>query len=162
MFPPDDPSGGLANLFANPYYSADEHPQSPKPPNPQWRGVMIAAPAEAVLTLRQPMLLLRGSYRIQGTNYPANDRLKLIAVDVVAKREYTGFAGQRDASPDVPPPSSAPPDPEIVKRMIFSGFFNADLVATLKLPRVSATYRVRAEFGDIPSNEITVQIVVQQ
>ena len=161
MLPPDDPGGGLPNVPAGPYYTADEHPQSPKPPNPQWRGVMIAAQTQAVLTLRQPMLLLHGCYRIQGANYPAKDRLKLIVVDMSSKREFNGVAGQREASPDVPPPPSAPPDPETVKRMVFSGFFNTDLVAMLQLPRVPATYRVRAELGNIPSNEVTIQVTVQ-
>ncbi len=161
MFPPDDPVGGLANVSAGPYYNADEHPQSPKPPTPQWRGVMIAAPGQVVLMLRQPMLLLHGTYRIQGTNYPAKDRLKLIAVDVNTKREYVGVAGQRDPNPDVPPPPAEPPDPQVLKRMVFSGFFNTDLIATLKLPRAAAVYRVRAEFGSIPSNEITIQVTLQ-
>ena len=161
MPPPDDLSGGLANLLANPYYNADEHRDSPKPSAPQWRGVMISAPGEVVLNLRNPMLILRGCYRISGANYPAKDRLKLIAVDVATKREYTAEAGQRDSSPDVPPPPSDPPDPETVKRMVFSGFFNADLMGTLKLPFTSGTYRIRAEFGNIPSNEITVKITVK-
>ena len=161
MLPPDDLAGGLANLLANPYFSAAEHPDGPKPPQPQWRGVMISAPAEIVLSLRDPMVILRGCYRISGANYPAKDRLKLIAVDVATKREYTGGAGQRDSSPDVPPPPSDPPDPETIKRMVFSGFFNADLMGTLKLPFTSGTYRIRAEFGNIPSNEITVKITVK-
>jgi len=160
MLPPDNSSGGLTG-FASPYYSADQHPQSPRPPNPDWRGVMIAAPPEAVLTARQPLLILRGCYRIAGTNYPANDRLKLIAVDIATRREYNGLAGQSDPSPDVPPPPSAPPDPETVRRMIFSGFFNADLMGTLKLPLAPATYRVRAEFGNLPSNELTIRVAVQ-
>ena len=161
MLPPDDPGAGLASHFASPYYNADQDPQSPKPPSPLWWGVMIEAQAENVLSLRQPMLLLHGAYRIQGSNYPAKDHIKIIAVDVATKREYTAIAGQRDASPDVPPPPSDPPDPETVKRMVFSGFFNTDLVGTLRLPLVSAIYRVRVEFGIIPSNEINVRVIVR-
>lgn len=161
MLPPDDPGDESAIPFVSPFYNADQNPQSPKPPNPQWRGVLIAAPGQAVLTLRQPLLLLHGYYRIPGSDYPANDSIKLIAVDLGSKREFSAVAGQRDASPDVPPPPSAPPDPQTVKLMVFSGYFNTDLAGLLKLPRAAATYRVRAEFGAIPSNEITIQVTVQ-
>ncbi|MBI5384815.1 MAG: hypothetical protein HZA90_09030 [Verrucomicrobia bacterium] len=150
-----------ASLLNSPFYNTDELPESPKPPNPQWRGVLIDAPAQAVLSLKQPMIILRGTYRIQGTNYPANDRLRLVAVDAATKQEYAGTAGQRDPSPDVPPPKTEEPDPEVVKRMVFSGFFNADLVATVKLPRAAGLYRVRAELGNLKSNEITIQVAVQ-
>jgi len=161
MLTPDDPGSELGNVFPNPYYNANEGPQSPKPPNAQWRGVMIAAPNPAVITLRNPQVLLHGTYRIQGANYPANDSLKLTAIEMVSKKEFTAIAGQHDASPSVPPPPEAPPDPQMLKRMVFSGFFNTDLIATLKLPRVGATYRVRADLGNIPSNEIMVQITLQ-
>lgn len=107
------------------------------------------------------MVILRGSYRIAGTNYPANDRLRLTAVDG-NRRQFEGVAGQRDSSPDEPPPPSDPPDTETIKRMIFSGYFNVDLMATLGLPWTNATYKVKAELGNIPSNEIVMEIVVQQ
>src|SRR5262245_5037418 len=84
MSPPD----AGTNLFS-PFYNSDETPQSPKPPNPNWRGVLIDAPPESVVTLRQPMVLLRGTYRIQGTNYPANDRLRIIAIDPATKKEFS-------------------------------------------------------------------------
>lgn len=107
------------------------------------------------------MILLHGTYRLSGGNYPANDRLKFTATDVATRREYSGYAGQQDASPDVPPPDAEKPDPEVLKRMVFSGFFNADLVATVHLPWTAATYRVRVDLGPIPSNEITVQVLGQ-
>lgn len=156
MPPPDSPTD-----FLSPYYNADEHPESPKPPGPEWRGVMIAAPAQIVLSLRNPLLILRGCYCIQGSEYPADDQIKITALDEQAKRKYTGVAGQRDASPEVPRPAKAPPKPETLKRMVFSGFFNADLLGTLGLPPATATYRVRVEFGNIPSNEITIQVALR-
>jgi hypothetical protein len=155
------PDSGPTNVFTSPFFSAQETPESPKPPQPQWRGVMIAGPAQAKISLKEPMIIVRGTYRISGANYPANDRIKLVAINIATRHEYTGYAGQRDASPDVPPPESEKPDPQVLKRMVFSGFFNADLVATVKLPWNSASYRVRAEFGTIPSNEITVQVLGQ-
>lgn len=149
------------SLDVRPFYNSEEHPDSPKPPNPQFRGVLISAPAQNTLSARSPLVLLRGSYRIQGSNYPANDRIRLVAIDIASKRQYAAFAGQRDPSPDAPPPPSDPPNVETVRKMIFSGFFNTDLMATLGLPWTNATYKVRAEFGTIPSNEIPVQIIVQ-
>ena len=158
MNAPDLPG---TNAFTSPFYNADELPDSPKPPNPTWRGLLLEVPAQAVLSLKQPMIVVHGTYRIQGANYPVNDRLRLVAVDAFTKKEYTGSAGQRDANLDAPPPKTEPPDPAVVKRMVFSGFFNADLVATAKLPLAAGTYRVRAFLGDLGSNEITIQITVQ-
>jgi hypothetical protein len=158
--PQTNPSVAMNDLVS-PFFSSEQHPESPKPPNAQWRGVLIAAPAQAALTVRTPIVLLRGTYRIQGANYPKEDRLRLVATEVATRKQFAALAGQHDPSPDVPPPDSETPDPETLKRMIFSGFFNTDLVATLKLPWTNATYRVRAELGTIPSNEITVQIVVK-
>lgn len=150
----------LTNLYEKPFYNSTETPDSPHPPHDGWRGVLISAPAQVTLTTRQPMILVRGTYRIQGDKYPKDDRLRLIAVNVATKQEYARTAGQRDPSPDEPPPKTEPPDPAVIKRMIFSGFFNADLVGTAMLPWASATYRVRAELGDIRSNEITIQVNV--
>ena len=150
-----------ASAAAGPFFSASEHADSPKPPNAQWRGVMITAPAETVLSPRQPMILIRGTYRISGDNYPAKDTLKLVALDVQTKKEYSGVAGQQDPSRSIPRPLSPPPDPQKLARMVFSGFFNADLVATLKLPPAPATYRVRAELGPIVSNDVTIKVVIR-
>ena len=107
------------------------------------------------------MLTLSGYFSIQGGNYPKNDRKKATAVNIVTKQEFSGFLGQRDTSPDDPPPPRKAPDPEVVKRMIFSGYFNSDIMAALDLPWANATYKVRVNLGDIPSNEITVQVSVE-
>jgi hypothetical protein len=151
----------LTNQYARPFYNSTETPDSPRPPNDAWRGVLISTPTQATLTAKQPMLLIRGTWRIQGDKYPKDDRLRLIAVNLATKQEYARTAGQRDPSPDEPPPKTEPPDPAVIKRMIFSGFFNADLLGTVRLPWAAATYRVRAELGDIRSNEITIQVQVQ-
>lgn len=157
---PPEPSG--PKLPISPFFSTAEDPRSPQPPNPSWRGLLLSAPPQAVLSLRQPMVLVHGSYRIQGDAYPADDRLRLVAVDTATGVEYAGEAGERDPSPTLPPPEPEEPvEPEVFKRMIFSGFFNADLMATARLPWKSGTYKVRAELGRIRSNENTLQIVVQ-
>jgi hypothetical protein len=150
----------LARLYAKPYYSATRMPLSPQPPHDGWRGVLIHVPQEVTLTLKQPTVLLHGTYRIQGDKYPKQDLLRLVAVELASKKEYSGVAGQRDDSPDAPPPPAPAPAPAVIQRMVFSGFFNADLVATLKLPWSSASYRVRAELGDIRSNDVTVKVAV--
>jgi hypothetical protein len=163
MAPPDGPQTGGpgGSVLGSPFYNTLETPDSPRPPNPQWRGVMISAAERNILSLRSPMVLLRGMYRIQGSQYPAKDRLKLTAVDIRTRQEYTGFAGQKDASPDAPPPEGLdePPDPATMARMVFSGFFNTDLRGVLGLPATPGSYRVWAEYGPIKSNEITLQIV---
>ena len=165
MPPPESPNPPELHapaLVKGPFYSTAQLPDSPKPPNDQWRGVLISAPAQAVLSLRQPMVLLHGFYRVPGTNFTPEARLKITAIDAGTKRQYSALAGQREASPDEPPPRRPPPDPELMKTMIFSQHFNTDLIAALGLPWTNATYKVKAEFGSMPSNEISVQVVVQQ
>jgi hypothetical protein len=147
--------------YGSPFFNTLEGPDSPKPPSPGWRGLLIAGPSRAVLSLKQPMLLLRGTYRIQGDAYPKDDRLRLVAIDVRTRQEYSQTAGQRDASPDEPPPPAVPPDPAVTRRMVFSGHFNADLMGTLHLPWAPATYRVLARMGDLQSNELTVQVDIK-
>ena len=136
-------------------------PDSPKPANELWRGVIISAPEKATLSPSRPMVLLCGFFRVQGGNYPKDDRLKVIAADISTKKEYTAFLGQHDSNPDVPPPPRQPPNPEVVKRMVFSQHFNSDIMAALGLPWANATYKVQVHFGDLRSNEITVQVIVQ-
>ena len=122
---------------------------------------MISAPERATLSQTRPILMLSGFFRVQGGSYPKDDRLKVTASDVASKKEYTAFLGQKDSSPDVPPPPRQPPDPEVVKRMVFSQHFNSDILAALGLPLTNAIYKVRVDLGNIRSNEITVQVIVQ-
>ena len=143
------------------FYSTAQLPTSPKPENELWRGVIISAPAKATLSRSHPMLMLSGFFRIQGASYPKNDRRKVTAVDIATKKEYTAFLGQKDSNPDDAPPPRQPPDPEVVKRMVFSQYFNSDIMAALGLPWANATYKVRVDLGDIRSNEIVVQVVVE-
>jgi hypothetical protein len=123
--------------------------------------VSIAAPAQIALGAKAPVAILRGTYRIQGDKYPSPDTLVIHAIDMASKKEYQGAAGQQDSSPVGKRPASAPPNPETIKRMVFTGHFNTDLILTLKLPIASATYKVRADLGNIQSNEITLRIIVQ-
>ncbi len=153
--PPETPPAIAA------FYSTDKLPTSPKPENELWRGVIISAPERATLSRSKPALLLSGFFRVQGANFPKDDRLKVVATDTATKKESSAFLGQKDNSPDVPPPPRKAPDPEVVKRMVFSQYFNSDIMAALGLPWANATYKVRVQFGDLRSNEITVQVIVQ-
>ena len=155
------PSPAATGLL-RPYFSTHENPDSPVPPSPHWRGLLIAGPAQIELELKHPMILIHGTYRIQGKDYPEDDRLRLIAVESRTQETYAAEAGDRDPSPIEPPPTPPPPpDPEAIKRMIFSGFFSTDLVTTVELPWKPGTYRVRATLGPIRSNEITVRVAIK-
>jgi len=158
-----DAAPGAKDMFFRPYYDAQEHPDSPQAPNPQWRGVLISAPERSVLTLRQPMVILRGTFAIQGNQMTESSRLVLKAVDLRTKQEYSGVAGQQDPSPVVPDPNAdEPEDPEdieLARQMIYTGFFNTDIIGMLGLPRSPGAYRVWAEYGTVKSNEINLQIL---
>jgi len=144
------------------YYDSVKHAESPQPPNPQFRGLIVSGPARTVLARRQPLIVVRGMYRLQASQYPKTARLKLVAVDLKTREEFRGFAGQQDASPDEPPPDQEPLDAEQMKRMVLTGYFNTDLVGLLNLPLRSAQYRVWAELGTFRSNEITIEANVAQ
>lgn len=121
---------------------------------------MIQSAPQAALTARQPLILVHGTYRIQASDFPPDARLRLVALDQRTKQEYAGGVGQRDASPDVPPPKTSEPPAETLQRMVITGYFNTDLVATVKLPWASAIYRIHAELAGNLSNEITIQVTV--
>jgi hypothetical protein len=144
--------------YGNPFFDAVEYPDSPQPPNARWRGILISAPSQVVLTIKQPLLLVRGTYRIQGDTYPKDDTLYLAAFDTLTRKEYIQAAGQQDESPDEPPPPSDPEDPALVQRMVFSGYFNADLAGMLGLPWAPATYRVMARMGHLQSNQLVIRV----
>ncbi len=156
-------AGAAAFGLVRPFFSAQKSPDSPVPPSSAWRGLLIQAPAEAVLDAGHPMILVHGTYRIQGRDYPRDDRLVLKAVDAATGKVYEAEAGDRDPSPQAPPPPPPPePDPAVLARMVYSGHFSADLVATLGLPRVEARYRVSAALGSIVSNEVLLRVVVRE
>lgn len=145
-----------------PFFSAQKLPASPVAPSGQWRGVLIKAPERAAINIGKPVVLLSGLARISGTDYPKDDRLKLTAIDLATRKEYTAFLGQAEENHVVPPPPPAnPPNPDVIKRMIFTRHFNSDIRAALSLPIANATYRLTLQIGDLRSNDLTVQIVIE-
>jgi hypothetical protein len=144
----------------DPFFSNQKLPDSPVAPSDQWRGVLINVPERAAINIGKPVVRLSGLARISGADYPKDDRLELIAIDLATRKEYTAFLDQVEENLVVPPPAK-PPTPDVINRMIFTRHFNSDIRAALSLPIANATYRLTLQIGDLRSNDLTVQIVIE-
>ncbi len=143
-------------------FSTEERADSPRPPSPEWTGILIAAASSVVLDLKPPVVIVRGTYRIQGANYPDKARWKLVVIDPATDKPVVREMGQRDPSPTVPDPEAGRPlDAETKARITYVGHVNADLFATVGLVPRPGTYVVRFELGSLKSNEIAVKVVAR-
>jgi len=132
-------------------YSAEEHAETPKAPSSNWFGILI--------TISPTTGFIHGRYHIKGSDYPVDDRLIVEAISAADQSAYQGVLGQLpDDNLIEPAPAVPEPDPSVVKRMIFSGFFNADLREAVGLPAAAGKYRVRVHMGQIKSNEISIRL----
>jgi hypothetical protein len=158
------PSGRAAaveHATGDQLFNTQKHDDSPAPPHEVWRGVLIKAPAIVRLDPRRPVVIVRGVYVLSGLQVPPKATLKLIAIDVQSRKRYEALMGQQDPSPDEPAPDPPPLDPGLRERLTFNGHFNAELMATLNLPLVPASYVVSAHVGTALSNEISVKLQLQ-
>ncbi len=158
----DEVNQPIVEISSMPFFSADELPESPKPPSPAWSGVLIQAESTHRLSLKETEVLIYGYYKLAGSVYPLDDDdLRIYAVDTATKFPYEASAGEKDESPDEPPEEGSPLTREDIANMVFSGYFNTDLVGTLRLPPKNAKYRIWASLGKIKSNEILIEIIVR-
>lgn len=124
-------------------YSTDQHAESPKPPSTTWTGILIAAPANVVVGTVPPPVVVRGTYRIKGLDYPPKGRWKLVVIDSVTNKAISAEMGQKDPSPVEPDPLADKPIDEKTKaRMTYVGYFNAELFLTTGLAPKPGNYVV--------------------
>jgi hypothetical protein len=155
---PTGASGATERATGEQRFNTQRHPESPVALNDSWRGILIKAPAVLRLDPRRPAVTVRGVYALSGVQVPLKSAMKLIAIDAKTKRRYEGFMGQQDPSPEEPLPDAPPLDPGMRERLTFNGHFNVELLSSLNLPLVAATYVVSAELGTARSNEISVKL----
>lgn len=149
-----------AEISIMPFFSTDELPESPKPPSPAWRGVLIQAQTTHQLSRDKFEVPVYGLYKLDGSTYPlGEDDLRIYAVDMATKLATESGLGERDESPDMPQEGATPLKREDIADMLFTGHFNCDVAGTLALPPKSAKYRVWASLGKIRSNEILIEII---
>jgi hypothetical protein len=143
-------------------FSTDQHAESPKPPTPTWTGILIVAPSSVTLGTTPPTVMVRGTYRIKGTDYPTKARWKLVVTDPVTNKPVSAEMGQRDPSPVAPDPlADQPIDDKTKAKMTYVGHFNAELFLTTGMVPKPGNYIVRAELGPLRSNEIAIKVVTR-
>jgi hypothetical protein len=148
-----------------PFDTEDQNACSPADPDFGWRGVKVRAPSQVVLSGKDaPQLGLRiplcGVYRLdlaKVIQHPG--RLMLVVIDDATGKTYRGAIVDRDPSPKIPPPRSAPIDPAIYKNQAFGAYFNYDVAAYVALPLQPARYRIKVEWSGYESNEVSIAVV---
>ena len=149
-------------MIDGPFFDTKKVPESPEPPSPDWSGILIQALAAHQLTMKQRKALIHGYYRLGGSEYPLDDDdLRIHAVNMATKLTYEAGAGQRDDSPIEPEEPRPPLSRDDIRDMVFTGYFNTDLMLTLKLPPTGGKYRVWVTMGPVKSNELLLEISVR-
>ncbi len=147
------------DMIIKPFFSAEKVPQSPEPPSSAWRGILIQSQLEHKLTMKNRMVVLNGYYKLDGSEYPLDDDdLRIQAVNTATKATFEAAAGEKDDSPVEPDEPGPPLSRDDIRDMVFSGYFNTDILLALKLPPSGGKYRVWVTMGSIKSNEITIDI----
>jgi hypothetical protein len=128
---------------------------SPEAPD-DYRGLLIAAPKSVTLGEAIPVC---GTFRLGAEAVNKHLALPcevtLVAIDMESYEARSGnLAG------DGRPERSAPLDPTMrgFDKYVMTGWFNADLVEVLELPRKKAKYRVFAALGDWVSNMAIIEV----
>ncbi len=128
------------------------------PPDPRWRGILLAAPrvvrpraGESPVVplclysmLDVPPTPIAGGMRVVVTGPTLRGALSAPLVDV-------------DENPEVPPPDEPPHDPATLQGVAVGGYQNHDLARLLRLP-APGVYTVHVELGAARSNDVVVEI----
>lgn len=157
-----EPEQSNITMIAKPFFDTKKVPESPEPPFPSWTGILIQSEMSHLLSMKKREVVINGYYRLNGSEYPLNDDdLRIHAVNTANRMTYESGAGQKDDSPVEPDEPGPPLSRDDIRDMVFSGYFNTDILLTLKLPVGAAKYRVWVAMGPVKSNEILLEISVK-
>ena len=169
---PAQSGGSMAideRLFENvPLNTRESTPCSPKDPGPNWRGILIQAPKQVVISRGQEAktayagIPVCGLYTLDLASLMDGAPMMLILKDQATQAIYTGAVVDKDPSPEEPPPPEKPLDPEALKGLATSSYFNPNIASYVRLPARPATYQVMVKYGGMQSNIVTIQILVGQ
>ncbi len=132
------------------------------PPDPRWRGILLAAPR--VVRPRAgaaPVVPLCLYAMLDVPSPPLAEGMRVVVTGATLAQPVSGPVVDVDESPEVPPPDEAPHDPATLRGVAVGGYQNHDLLALVRLPRGAAVYTVHIELGSARSNEVTVEIAEQ-
>lgn len=132
------------------------------PPDPRWRGILLAAPRvvrpRAGATASVPLCLYA---MLDVPAAPLAEGMRVVVTGPSLAQPVAAPVVDVDESPSVPPPDEAPHDPATLRGVAVGGYQNHDLMALVGLPHGSAVYTVHLELGSTRSNEVTVEIAAQ-
>lgn len=165
------PSSGASSMAAEkkfenvPLNTNEPCACSPKEPSQDWRGILIAAPANVSFGgdenkspdgafARVPIC---GFYMLDAYGAPTG-AMVLHAENVESGEKFSGAVGEDDPSPDEPPPPTEPHDYTVLEGVSVEGYFNPNLAKFVQLPQESATYKVHVEWGKKKSNVVTIEL----
>lgn len=147
-----------------PLNTRERHACSPTDPGGDWRGILLRAPAQVVAPAAStpavaPTLPLCGLYRLKASSVMGQGPMMLVVTDQHSGQVYRGAVVERDASPDEPPPPSAPIDPAQLATMAIGSHFNLNVATYVTLPSRPARYQVVVEFAGQRSNQVDIAVV---
>lgn len=152
-----------------PINTYDKNPCSPADPGANWRGIHILAPRQVLVDreesgadILQGAIPICGYYLLNYSMETDQEPLKLVAVNKINARLYSGYMLEEDPSPEEPDPDDEPTDPALYQGMASGGYFNPNLLTYVKLPRGAAVYEIYVEYKGLRSNSVQLEIVEKQ
>jgi hypothetical protein len=141
---------------------------SPRQPDSDWTGIIINAPGKVIFKEDEisveygtfVVIPLCAYYRMEVSSSPDEKPKQIIAIDTDTGKSYSGLILDVEEGPVFE--SEEKWDPEEVKGMFVSGYFNPNLAYHVHLPRESATYEVCVEWKTYQSNKVTIQIIKEE
>lgn len=150
-----------------PLGSTAPNPCSPRPPGPNWRGILIQAPSQVRIRPGERIgargafaaIPICGYYLLDVLALAKGLPLTLVVTNRASGKVFTGAVVEDDPSPEEPPPPDTPTDPKLLVGVATGGYFNPNLLDHVRLAAEPVVYEVQAVWGDARSNVVTIEIV---
>lgn len=142
---------------------------TPEPADPEWRGILIAAPTRVTLEpvgdgfIPPAPVPICGYFVLDILATRDDGPMRLVLTEAGGGADEpvvrTAHLTPTSRSPRKPPPEPEPVDPELLEGLASGGYFNPDLTYFLPLRPEPAIYEVQVEFAGFTSNTVTIEVV---
>ncbi len=134
--------------------SREENVCSPKKPEITWRGILINVPVEIIVKPLEDSVIipLCGFYHLDLSKMHHAEALKFTVIQTEPKVTFVGLFLDEDPSPQAPNPDDEPVNPEDLKGMSTSTYFNPNLLQYVHFPAIPGDYKVYVEYAGSKSN----------
>ncbi len=143
-------------------YSNEQNPCSPENPGITWRGILLNAPKEIILSPLEDSIVIPicGFYQLDLSKMQQSEALKFVVTIAEPKGSFSGFMIDSDPNHDAPNPDEKPIDPKDLVGMSTSTYFNLNLLTYVKFPTIAGEYRVFADYAGSRSNILNFKISI--